>query len=116
MNQIPLPRAFLGFIFLGSPGLYSTMSGCKCAFLLLEYSQNDISISPTLFVTKVPLQVPHDCGTALIIAGTSLEAPIFKKRRSTQDPNCLSFDNQPFAGALIVLSRAISAWFSLFKI
>jgi hypothetical protein len=41
---------------------------------------------PTLFVTKVPLEVPHDCGTALLITGMCFEAPFFKKRRSPLDP------------------------------
>ncbi len=40
----------------------------------------------TLSVTKVPLEVPHDCGTALIITGMSFEAPFSKKRRSPLEP------------------------------
>ncbi len=60
--------------------------GLNSAFLLLEYSTKAISMLLTLFVTKVPLEVPHDCGTALLITGMCLEAPFFKKRRSLLDP------------------------------
>jgi hypothetical protein len=36
------------------------MSGYKQTFLLAEYSTKEISMSPTLSVTKVLLEVPHD--------------------------------------------------------
>jgi hypothetical protein len=44
------------------------------------------SISPTFFVIKVPLEVPHDSGTALFTTGMYLLDPFFKKRRSSLDP------------------------------
>ncbi len=35
---------------------------------------------PTLFVTKVPLEVPHDCGTALLITRVcALKLPFSQK-------------------------------------
>jgi hypothetical protein len=44
------------------------------------------SISPTFFVIKVPLEVPHDSGTALFTTGMYLLDPFFKKSRSPLDP------------------------------
>ncbi len=44
------------------------------------------SISPTFFVIKVPLEVPHDSGTALFTTGMYLLGPFFKKTRSPLDP------------------------------
>jgi hypothetical protein len=44
------------------------------------------STSPTFFVIKVPLEVPHDSGTALFTTGMYLLDPFFKKRRSPLDP------------------------------
>ncbi len=87
------------------PGLYSTISGLSSAFLLLEYSTKAISILPTLFVTKVPLEVPHDCGTALLITGMCFKAPFFKKRRSPLDPES--------SRTLIVLLLTISSLLTL---
>jgi hypothetical protein len=37
--------------------------------LLSEYSTKERLTLPTLFVLKVPFEVPHDCGTALFIVG-----------------------------------------------
>jgi hypothetical protein len=36
---------------------------------LSESSTKERVTSPTLFVLKVPFEVPHDCGTALFIIG-----------------------------------------------
>ncbi len=52
-----------------APALYSTMSGVRWIDLLSEYSTKERVTSPTLFVLKVPFEVPHDCGTARFIFG-----------------------------------------------
>jgi hypothetical protein len=60
---LPMIRLYNG----GGPLLgYSTVSGCRCTFLLAEYSPNRSSTSPTFLVLKVPLEVLHDSGTALL--------------------------------------------------
>ena len=43
-------------------------------------------ISSTFLVLKVPLEVPHDSGTALFTTGMYLLDPFFKKRRSPLEP------------------------------
>jgi hypothetical protein len=71
----------------GSPPLeYSTVSGCRCTFLLAEYSTKESPTSPTFLVLKVPLEVLHDSGTALLATGMYLLDPFSKKRRSPLDP------------------------------
>jgi hypothetical protein len=51
---LPMMRLYNG----GGPYLeYSTMSGCRCTFLLAEYSTKESSTSPTFLVLKVPLEV-----------------------------------------------------------
>jgi hypothetical protein len=62
------------------------MSGCRCTFLLAKYSIKEISTSPTFLVLKVPLDVLHDSGTALLTTGMYLLDPFSKKRRSPLDP------------------------------
>ncbi len=39
----------------GLPWGFSTISGCRCTFLLAEYSTKESATSPTIFVLKVPL-------------------------------------------------------------
>ncbi len=65
---------------------YSTMSGCRCTFLLAEYLTKESSTLPTFLVLKVPLEVFHDSGTALFTMGMYLLDPFSKKRRSPLDP------------------------------
>ncbi len=76
-------RSYIG---AWSPGLYSTMSGWRWTFSLAEYSTKEISMSPTLSVTKVPLEVPHDWGTTHFTMEMRLLDPFFMKRRSPLDP------------------------------
>jgi hypothetical protein len=52
-----------------APASYSTMSGVRWTDLLSEYSTKERVTSPTLFVLKVPFEVPHDCGTTLFVVG-----------------------------------------------
>ena len=80
---MPMIRSYNGG---GSPLEYSTMSGCRCTFLLAEYLSNESSTSPTFLVLKVPLEVFHDSGTALFTMGMYLLDPFSKKRRSPLDP------------------------------
>jgi hypothetical protein len=54
----------------------------KDNFLLAEYTTKEISISPTLSVFKVPLEVPQDWGTAHFTMEMCLIDPFFTKRRS----------------------------------
>jgi hypothetical protein len=70
----------------GPPLEYSTMSGCRCTFLLSEYSTKESSTSPTFLVLKVSLEVLHDSGTALFTTGMYLLDPFSKIRRSPLDP------------------------------
>jgi hypothetical protein len=80
---LPMIRLYNG----GRPPLgYSNISGRRCTFLLAEYSMKENSTSPTFFVLKVPLEVLHDSGTALITMGIYLLDPFSKKRRSPLDP------------------------------
>jgi hypothetical protein len=64
-------------------------------------------MSPTLSMTKVPLEVPHDCGVALLITVMLLEALFFKEVTTQpgvkQDSNCLILDNQPLAVIFFML-------------
>ncbi len=53
----------------GAPILYSTISGVSITDLLAEYSIKEMSIILTVFVQKVLLEVPHDCGTVLFTLG-----------------------------------------------
>jgi hypothetical protein len=69
-----------------SPGPYTTMSGLRQTFLLAKYSTKEISMSPTLSVTKVPLEVPHDWGTTRFTIKMHLLAPFFHEKRSPLDP------------------------------
>ncbi len=55
-----------------SPQRCSIMSGHRHTLLLSEYSTNESSTSPTFLVLKVPLEVLHDSGTALITTGMYL--------------------------------------------
>jgi hypothetical protein len=80
---LPMIRSHSG----GGPPLeYSTISRRRCNFLLAEYSTKESSTSPTILVLKVPLEVLHDSGTALLTTGMYLLDPFSKKRRSPLDP------------------------------
>jgi hypothetical protein len=70
----------------GPPLEYSTISGRRCTYLLAEYSTKESSTSPTFLVLKVPLEVLHDSGTALLSMGMYFLDPFSKKRRSPLDP------------------------------
>jgi hypothetical protein len=71
----------------GGPLLeYLMISGRRCTFLLAEYLTKESSTSPTFLVLKVPLEVLHDPGTALLTMGMYLLDPFSKKRRSPLDP------------------------------
>ncbi len=63
---LPIIRSYKGAV---ASALYSTMSGVRWTDLLSEYSTKERVISPTLFVLKVPFEVPHDCGTARFNVG-----------------------------------------------
>jgi len=76
------------------------MSGVRWTDLLSEYSTKERVISPTLFVLKVPSEVPHDCGTARFNVGMYLWDPFRMKRRSPLNPVSCS--------TLIVLCLTIS--------
>ncbi len=65
---------------------YSAISGCRCTFLCAEYSMKESSTSPTFLVLKVPLEVLHDSGIALLTTGMYLLYPFSKKRRSPLYP------------------------------
>ena len=59
-------------------------------------------MSPTLSMTKVPLEVPHNCGVALLITGMLLEALFYEKEVTTQprvkqDSNGLILNNHLLA-------------------
>ncbi len=69
-----------------SPGLYLAMSGWRRTFLLAEYSTKEISMSPTLSVTKVSLEVPHNWGTTRFTTEMHLLDPFFHERMSPLDP------------------------------
>ncbi len=80
---LPMIRSYSG----GGPPLeYSTMSGRRCIFLLAEYSMKESSTSPTFLVLKVPLEVLHDSGIALLTMGMYLLDPFSKKRWSPLNP------------------------------
>ncbi len=89
-NTAPICKVCLPMIRLysgGSPPLeYSTISRHRCTFLLLEYSTKESSTSPTFLVLKVPLEVLHDSGTALLTMGMYLLDTFSKKRRFPLDP------------------------------
>jgi hypothetical protein len=65
---------------VGPPLDYSTISGRRCTFLLAEYSRKESLTSPTFLVLKVPLEVLHDSGTALLATGMYLLDPFSKKK------------------------------------
>jgi hypothetical protein len=71
---LPTVRSYIG---VWSPRLYSTMSGRRRTFLLAEYSTEEISMSPTLSVMKVPLEVPHERGTTHFATEMCLLDPFF---------------------------------------
>jgi hypothetical protein len=54
---LPTIRSYKGAV---GPALYSTMLGVRWTDLLSEYSTKERVISPTLFVLKVPFEVPHE--------------------------------------------------------
>jgi hypothetical protein len=90
-NTAPIScKVFLPMIRLyssGGPPLgYSTISGRRCTFVLAEYSTKESLTSPTFLVLKVPLEVLHDSGTALLTMGMYLLDPFSKERRSPLDP------------------------------
>ncbi len=73
---LPMIRLYSG----GGPPLeYSTMYGRRCTFLLAEYLMKESSTSPTFLVLKVPLEVLHDSGSALLTTGMYLLDPFSKK-------------------------------------
>jgi hypothetical protein len=80
---LPMIRSYNGG---GLPRGYSTISGHRCTFLLAEYSMKESSTSPSFLVLKVPLEVLHDSGTALLTTGKYLLDPFSKKCRSPLDP------------------------------
>ncbi len=80
---LPMIRSYRGSL---APGSYSTVSGVRCTDLLMEYSAKEMSISSTFLVWKVPLEVPHDCGAALLVYGMYFCDPFLMKRRSPLDP------------------------------
>ncbi len=63
---LPINRSYKGAV---APASFYTMSGVRWTDLLSEYSMKERVTSPTLFVLKVPFEVPHDCGTARFIVG-----------------------------------------------
>ncbi len=71
--------------FLGGTPIYLG-AGRRRTFLLAKYSTKESSTSPTFLVLKVPLDVLHDSGTALLTMGMYLLAPFSKKKRSPLDP------------------------------
>jgi hypothetical protein len=71
---LPMIRSYNGG---GLPWGYSTISGCRCTFLLAEYSMKESLTSPTFLVLKVPLEVLHDSGTALLTTGMYLIGSFF---------------------------------------
>jgi hypothetical protein len=55
------------------------MSRRRCTFLLAEYSTKESLTPPTFVVLKVPLEVLHDSGTALLTMGMYLLDSFSKK-------------------------------------
>ncbi len=80
---LPMIRSYYGGGLLGR---YSTISGCRCTFLLAEYSPKESSTLTTILVLKVPLEVLYDSGTALLTIGMYLLDHFSKKRMSPLDP------------------------------
>jgi len=72
---------------LGASPWYSTISGVKCTFLLLEKSKNVRSTTPTLLVVKAPLEVVHfrwpPSFLLMVMFGRD---PFFMKIRSSLNP------------------------------
>jgi hypothetical protein len=89
-NMVPIScKVCLPMIWLyngGGPPLGYSISRSRCTFLLAEYSTKESLTSPTFLVLKVPLEVLHDCGTALLTTGMYLLDHFSKKRRSPLDP------------------------------
>jgi hypothetical protein len=61
----------------GPPLGYSTIFKCRCTFLLVKYSTKESLTSLTFLDLKVPLEVLHDSGTALLTTGMYLLDPFF---------------------------------------
>jgi hypothetical protein len=80
---LPNMRSYIG---AWSPGLYSTISGRRQTFLLAEYSTKEISMSPTLSVMKVPLEVPLTQRQPVLQWKCVYWTLFFIKRRSPLDP------------------------------
>ncbi len=72
-------------VYVTACSTYIVTAGHCRTFLLAEYSTKEILISPTLTVMKVPLEVPHNWGTARFTMDMRLLDPFFMKRRSTLD-------------------------------
>ncbi len=73
---LPIIRSYNG----GGPPLeYSMISGRRCTFLFAEYLTKESLTSPTFLVLKVPLEVLHDSGTALLTTGMYLLDSFSKK-------------------------------------
>ncbi len=73
---LPMIKSYRGAL---APALYYTISGVSWTELLAEYSTKEMSISATFLVWKVPVEVPHDCGTALFTVGMYLLNPFLIK-------------------------------------
>jgi hypothetical protein len=80
---LPMIRSYIGAL---APVSYSTLSGVRWTDLLAEYSTKEMLLAPTFLVWKVPLEVPHDCGTFLFTHGMYLWEPFLMKRRLPLDP------------------------------
>ncbi len=80
---LPMIRSYNG---CRPPLGYSNISGHRCTFLLAEQSMKKSLTSPTCLVLKLPLEVLHDSGTAILTTGMYLLDPFSKKRRSPLDP------------------------------
>jgi hypothetical protein len=80
---LPMIRSYIGAL---AHAPYSTISGVRWTDLLAEYSTKEMLMSPTFLVLKVPLEVPHDCGTFLFTHGMYLWESFLMKSRSPLDP------------------------------
>ncbi len=60
--------------------------GLLWGILLAEYFTKESLTSPTFLILKVPMEVLHDSGTALLTTSTYLFDHYSKKRRSPLDP------------------------------
>ncbi len=80
---LPIMRSYIG---AWSPGPYSSIFSWRQTFLLVEYSTKEISMSPTISVMKVPLEVPHEWGITCFATEMLLLDPFSIKRKSLLDP------------------------------